>query len=135
MRAVIYGRSSVQDGGLDDQIETCRAYARRRCYSVRKELRDVASGATLERPGLDELIKTIKRDHVAVVIVFSRDRLARSALLLETLRARIEQAGAAIEFVEDVETGLASLAYGDPRHDPYTCAVLEHNEEEQEHEQ
>ncbi len=108
MRSIIYARMSVlDDAALQRQIAAGRQHAAMRGYSVRREIRDIASGVSLERPGLDELFHLIKRAMIPVVIVSSPDRLARNTAQRQALQARIAEAGAVIEYVMGTETGLA----------------------------
>ncbi len=65
-----------EQGSIQAQLESCRDYCARQDYKVVSEFYDEAmSGASLERPGLDEAIDALKRGDVLVVHML--DRLSR----------------------------------------------------------
>ena len=80
----IYVRVSTQEQAnegysIDSQIERLNAYCTARGWVVHKIYKDAGfSGANIERPALDELMRDIKESRVNLVLVFKLDRLSRS---------------------------------------------------------
>ncbi len=104
-RAAIYVRVSTAEqadpglngGSLESQEAKCRALCEARGLDVARVFVDPgASGASLDRPGLDDLRAAVAAGEVAVVVVYAVDRLSRSqADTLELLR-EFEQHGAGL---------------------------------------
>jgi DNA invertase Pin-like site-specific DNA recombinase len=101
-RCAVYTRKSTDEGlekefnSLDAQRESCEAYItsqRAEGWLLVPDRYDDGgvSGGTLERPGLQRLIRDIEADRVDVVVVYKIDRLSRSlmhfAKLVETFDA------------------------------------------------
>lgn len=91
IRCAIYTRKSTEEGleqdfnSLDAQREACAAYITSQkaegWIAVANRYDDGGySGGTLERPGLQQLLKDIERGAVDVVVVYKIDRLSRSLL-------------------------------------------------------
>lgn len=83
MKTIAYLRVSTDtqlDGyGLDAQAERIGAYAKALDLTLDKTIVDEGhSGATLDRPGLRELIAMIEAGEVSTVIVYRIDRISRS---------------------------------------------------------
>jgi DNA invertase Pin-like site-specific DNA recombinase len=90
-RCAVYTRKSTDEGlqrefsTLDAQRDACAAYvASQRAegwVSVRDHYDDGGfSGATLERPALQRLLRDIERGQVDVIVVYKIDRLSRSLM-------------------------------------------------------
>ena len=81
MRAVIYARYSSdlqREASIEDQVRECTQLAERFEYQIVKVFSDSAiSGATDNRPGLQELLAMVKTGTVDVVIAEALDRISR----------------------------------------------------------
>ena len=84
LRVFLYIRVSTQEQAKEGysigaQEERLRAYAKAKGYTVVKVYTDPAySGANMERPALQELIKQIEQGSADLVLVYKLDRLSRS---------------------------------------------------------
>ena len=124
---VIYCRvSSVKQttrgDGLSSQETRCREYARYKGYQVAKVFQDDMSGSLISRPGMQAMLKYLRKNRAKphVVIIDDVSRLARGLEAHLQLRAEISKAGGllespSIEFGEDsdsilVENLLASVS-------------------------
>lgn len=81
-KTVIYARVSTEDQAkegtsLDTQVEGCRPYVKANVFHVIREFQEQASGASLNRPMLDELLDMVEAGEVDVVLVYKIDRLSR----------------------------------------------------------
>src|SRR5690242_10114026 len=98
--AVIYCRVSsikqtVEGGGLGSQESRCREYARNRGYSVLNVFTDDVSGSLIERPGMTEMLRFIKKQkRDCVVLIDDISRFARSIEAHLALRSAIAKVGA-----------------------------------------
>ncbi len=82
-RCIIYSRVSTdaqeRDGtSLVTQELACRDYARSNGWTVVEEVRDAASGFTLERPGMVRVREVLRQGCADVVLSYAVDRLARN---------------------------------------------------------
>ena len=81
MRAVIYARYSSdlqRESSIEDQVRECSRLAERFGYQVIRVSSDAAiSGATDNRPGLQELLAMVKARSVDIVIAEALDRISR----------------------------------------------------------
>ena len=67
-------------------------------------IRDTASGANLDRPGIERVRHLLSRGLVDVVLAYAVDRLSRNQIHIAVLLDDIEKVGATLEFVtEDFE--------------------------------
>src|SRR5436190_860530 len=119
MRVIVYSRVSTdaqeRDGtSLDTQERACVELAERNGWYVTDQIRDTASGFSLERSGIARLRQRLRQGSVDVVIAFAVDRLSRNQNHIGVLFDEIEQAGARLEFVtekfEDTAIGRFILA-------------------------
>jgi site-specific DNA recombinase len=84
MNVGIYPRVSTQEQALnghsiDEQIERCRKYCDAMRWNVYRIYTDAGfSGASLSRPGLQQLIRDVKDGKLDKVLVYKLDRLSRS---------------------------------------------------------
>lgn len=106
LRAVVYARVSTdaqeRDGtSLDTQERAGIEFAEAKGWSVVRCLRDTASGATLDRTGMDELRGLIRRGDADVVIAYAVDRLARDQIKLAVLIDAVYECGARLEIVTE----------------------------------
>lgn len=90
-----YARVSTADQNLDAQLAalTAAGVDPARIYT------DKISGAKADRPGLAELMRSLRADDV--VVVYRLDRLGRSLVDLLDLVRRIEQAGAGLRSLSE----------------------------------
>lgn len=85
-RVIIYVRVSTQEQAregysIQEQIERCNKYAEAMGWTVVKIYTDPGySGATMDRPGLNKLIKDVKAGYADRILVYKLDRLSRSQL-------------------------------------------------------
>ncbi len=94
MRCALYARVSSADQRLAPQLDALRAYAKARSFDVAVEYLDHGvSGATAQRPALDQLLDDAKRRRFDVLAVVKLDRLARSVRHLTALAAELEALG------------------------------------------
>lgn len=103
-QAIIYTRYSPRPNAElcrsnEKQTERCKAYCDRKGYVVAGVFSDEAvSGATLDRPGLSDAIGQLEPGWI--LITDASDRLARDILIFLTIRQRIKETGATIEFAD-----------------------------------
>ncbi len=102
-RAVLYARVSTDEQAkgysLQTQLEACRNYAIERGYTVTAEFKDDISGASMDRPGLNELREFIATDATSVIVVYDVDRLARKSVYQMLIEEELNRAGAIVEYV------------------------------------
>ncbi|RJQ07831.1 MAG: recombinase family protein [Dehalococcoidia bacterium] len=106
MRAIIYSRVSTdaqeRDGtSLDTQERACEALTTDRGWSVVRRIRDAASGAALEREGLEELRGILRRGEADIVVAYAVDRLSRNQNHIGILFDEFQRADAQLEFVTE----------------------------------
>jgi len=109
-RAAVYVRVSSGEQNTGAQERALRDYVQRRGWKLQQIYRDQGvSGASSNRPALNELMKACRRGSVDVVLVWRFDRFARS---LKQLMSGLEMCRAlGIDFVsvtESVDTSLPS---------------------------
>jgi DNA invertase Pin-like site-specific DNA recombinase len=105
-RAVLYMRVSTLDQHPETQLYDLRQMAQQRGYQIVEEYTDTISGAKAKRPGLDAMMRDVRRGRFDVVLVWASDRIARSVkhfldVLDELNRLNIEF----ISFREQIDTG------------------------------
>lgn len=107
LRAVTYARVSSDDrskGGLNlaGQLETCRAFALKKGYSVVAELAEDergVSGTLLESPALRQALAMAAKLEFDVLVVREMDRFARSLAKQLIVEQEFQKYGIPIEFV------------------------------------
>ncbi len=104
IRAAIYARVSTdlqeKEQTILSQLEALRSYLLGRGYILTFEyVDDGYSGATLDRPGLDQLRDALRDGEIDVVVFHSPDRLARKAVYQGLVLEEIEKAGVRAEFL------------------------------------
>jgi site-specific DNA recombinase len=81
MKVALYARYSSdnqRDASIEDQLRLCRLHAGKQGWTVVDSYTDRAiSGASLLRPGIQELIQDAMRGRFAVVLAEAMDRLSR----------------------------------------------------------
>jgi DNA invertase Pin-like site-specific DNA recombinase len=105
--AVIYCRISDETASeetgerMETQEAACRAYCEEKGYNVLEVVRENASGARLDRPGVDAAIEHIRRG-AARLVIYKYDRLARSMAHQAVLIHRAEETyGGVVEAVKE----------------------------------
>ena len=104
--AVLYARVSTrgqaEEGySLRQQAEALRAWAKIEGYEVLEEVEDAASGASLERPGLDRVRDLVAAGGVSVVVAQDRDRFSREPAYTYLLRREFEEHGTRLRALND----------------------------------
>src|SRR5215210_6777729 len=105
--AVLYARVSTKEQArsgysLAQQMEALRAYAAHEGYEVLAEVTDPGqSGASLERPGMDQVRDLVAAGGISVVLAQDRDRFAREPAYLYFLRREFEERGTKIRALND----------------------------------
>jgi site-specific DNA recombinase len=105
-RVVVYTRKSTTLGlqkefnSLEAQREACEAYAKSQGWSVTEVYEDGGfTGANIERPGFQELLRDVEARKVDLVLVYKVDRLSRSLLDFAKVMDRFAASGAAFASV------------------------------------
>ncbi len=111
-RAALYVRVSSEEQNTAAQERALREYVQRRGWKLQQIYRDQGiSGASSNRPALNELLKACRRGSVDVVVVWKFDRFARS---LKQLMSGLEMCRAlGIDFVSVTEAVDTSLPAGE----------------------
>ena len=111
-RAALYVRVSSGEQKTGAQERALREYVQRRGWKLQQIYRDQGvSGASSNRPALNELLKACRRGSVDVVVVWKFDRFARS---LKQLMSGLETCRAlGIDFVSVTEAVDTSLPAGE----------------------
>ena len=111
-RAALYLRVSSGEQRTDAQERALRDYVSRRGWKLQKIYRDQGkSGASSNRPALNELLKDCRRGYADVIVVWKFDRFARS---LKQLMSGLEMCRAlGIDFVSVTEAVDTSLPAGE----------------------
>ena len=106
-RIAIYARAAMlnQHGpsATEQQVERLRVYAEKHGWPVTAEqvYRDEGvSGLRRERPSLDRLLTAVVGGDVDVVLVGSRERLARDELVLKVVVDACERADCRVVFAD-----------------------------------
>src|ERR671911_283443 len=106
-RAILYACVSTEEQArsgysLAQQMEALRQYAAREGYEVLKEVTDPGqSGASLERPGMDQMRDLVAAGGVSVVLAQDRDRFSREPAYTYLLRREFEEHGTRLRALND----------------------------------
>jgi site-specific DNA recombinase len=106
-RVILYARVSTEEQvrsgySLAQQLEALRGYAAQEGYEVLEEIIDPGqSGASLERPGMDQVRNLVAAGGVSVVLAQDRDRFAREPAYHYLLRREFEEHGTTIRALND----------------------------------
>ena len=107
MRVALYGRVSTQrqaqTQSLEQQLERLQLYATQQGWSVPREqvFRDDGySGASLKRPGLDQLRDVAAARELNLVLSTAPDRLARNYVHQVLLLEELEKYGCQVQFLD-----------------------------------
>src|SRR5919202_1509774 len=106
-RAILYARVSTDEQArtgysLAQQLEALREYAAQEGYEVLEEIQDPGqSGASLDRPGLDQVRGLVAGGNVSVVLAQDRDRFAREPAHHYLLKKEFEEHGCKLRALND----------------------------------
>ena len=106
-RAILYARVSTDEQArsgysLAQQLEALREYAAQEGYEVLVEVTDPGqSGASLERPGMDQVRDLEAGGGVSVVLAQDRDRFSREPACTYLLRREFEEQGCTLKSLND----------------------------------
>ncbi|MEC3860641.1 recombinase family protein [Mesobacterium sp. TK19101] len=107
MKAALYARYSSdnqRDASIEDQLRICRARAEREGWTIIDSYTDRAiSGASLLRPGVQELISDALKGRFQVILAESLDRLSRDQEDIAGLYKRMRFAGVSIVTLSEGE--------------------------------
>ncbi|MBF0865432.1 recombinase family protein [Gluconobacter sp. R71646] len=100
MKVALYARYSSdnqRDASIEDQLRLCREYAARQDWNVVDSYSDRAvSGASLLRPGIQELMQDAQRGKFSIILAEAMDRLSRDQEDIAGLFKRMKFAGVRI---------------------------------------
>jgi site-specific DNA recombinase len=107
MKAALYARYSSdnqRDASIEDQLRICRARAEREGWTIIDSYTDRAiSGASLLRPGVQELISDALKGRFDVILAESLDRLSRDQEDIAGFYKRMRFAGVSIVTLSEGE--------------------------------
>src|SRR5215210_5662321 len=111
--AILYARVSAEEQArsgvsLAQQLEALRDYAASECYRVIGEVQDGGqSGASLERPGMDQVRDLVASEAggVSFVLAQDRDRFSREPAYTYLLRREFQEHGCELRALNDREDG------------------------------
>lgn len=106
-RVVLYARYSSdnqRDASIEDQLRQCREYADRQGWTVVDSYSDRAvSGASLIRPGIQELLSDVSAGRFDMVLSEALDRISRDQEDVAAVFKRLRFAGASIVTLSEGE--------------------------------
>jgi DNA invertase Pin-like site-specific DNA recombinase len=101
INCAVYVRKSTEKGleqefnSLNNQEEACRAYIASQTYQGWEYFKTYEdggiSGGTMDRPGLQQMIKDIKSEYINIVLVYKVDRLSRSIMDFHNMMKEFEK--------------------------------------------
>jgi len=92
-----YSSENQRDASIEDQLRLCRLHAERQGWTVVDSYSDRAiSGASLLRPGIQELMQDAQRGRFTIVLAEAMDRLSRDQEDIAGLFKRMSFAGVRI---------------------------------------
>jgi site-specific DNA recombinase len=107
-RAILYARVSTTAQAEEDryslpqQLQALREHCEREGFEAVTEITDPGySGASLARPGLDEVRDLVAAGGISVVLAQDRDRFAREPELLYLLREELRERGCTLRALND----------------------------------
>ena len=118
MRAAIYARyssDSQREASIADQIRICRERAKAEGWHVTATYSDQAiSGASLLRPGIQDLIRDAQEEKFDIIVAEALDRLSRDQEDIAGLYKRMRFAGVQIftvseGVIDELHVGLGGL--------------------------
>lgn len=111
-----YSSENQRDASIEDQLRLCRLHAEKQGWTIVDSYTDRAiSGASLLRPGIQELIQDATRGRFEIVLAEAMDRLSRDQEDIAGLFKRMQFGG--VRIVTLSEGRCHSLAYRPEGHD------------------
>jgi len=107
MKAALYTRVSTEEQSkegvsLSNQLDKCRLQAQLSELSIVREIQDGGkSGKSLNRPGIEEIIRLAKRKEIDAVVIYKLDRLTRNVSDLNRLIELFTKCGVSLISVKD----------------------------------
>ena len=112
-RAAIYARYSTDlqhERSIADQLHVCRDRAQREGWSVHECYTDYAlSGADLNRPGLQNMLRDIGAGKIDIILSEALDRLSRDQADIATIFKRMQFGGIDIVTLSEGRVGLVDV--------------------------
>lgn len=109
MRVAIYARVSTGVQEADNQVDRLRQWAAVKGYDLVGVFVDVASGAQMHRPALDDMLIAARRGDFDIIAAVKIDRLARSMINLQRVVESIDAANVRLVMLDqDIDTQTAS---------------------------
>ncbi|WP_145736345.1 recombinase family protein [Nitrospirillum pindoramense] len=106
-----YSSDNQRDASIEDQLRLCRLHAERQGWTITDSYTDRAmSGASLLRPGIQELIQDATRGLFTIVLAEAMDRLSRDQEDIAGLFKRMAFAG--VKIVTLAEGEVSALHVG-----------------------
>ena len=109
MKVALYARYSSQhqrDASIEDQLRICRQRAEREGWTIVDSYTDRAiSGASLLRPGIQELMQDAQRGRFQMIVAEAMDRLSRDQEDIAGLFKRMSFAGVKLFTLSEGEVG------------------------------
>ncbi|MFT8953777.1 MAG: recombinase family protein, partial [Gluconobacter sp.] len=107
MKVALYARYSSdnqRDASIEDQLRACRGYADTQGWTIVDSYSDRAiSGASLIRPGIQELISDANAGRFQILLTEAMDRLSRDQEDIAGLFKRMSFAGVKIVTLSEGE--------------------------------
>ena len=101
MKVHVYHRTSTVHEDIDSQIQSLWNLAIERGFLVEKTYRDSGiSGATLDRPGLNQMLKDARNGELEAVLASSPSRISSVAKDLAKIESELAELGIAIHFID-----------------------------------
>ena len=130
MKVALYARYSSgnqRDASIEDHLRLCRLHAERQGWTVIDSYSDRAiSGASLLRPGIQELIQDAQRRRFEIVLAEAMDRLSRDQEDIAGLFKRMQFAGVRIVTLSEGEVSHLHIGLKGKRRgaDLLACSML-----------
>ena len=109
MKVALYARYSSEhqrDASIEDQLRICRERAEREGWTIVDSYTDRAiSGASLLRPGIQELMQDAQRGRFQMIVAEAMDRLSRDQEDIAGLFKRMSFAGVKLFTLSEGEVG------------------------------
>ena len=105
IRAAIYCRVSTEEQKVDTQEIICKEYCQRQAHTIYQVYKDVISGATAQRPELNQLLSDMRQYKFDCIVVTKLDRLGRSLQHLLSLFDEFNKRGIAfVAVTQNIDT-------------------------------
>lgn len=102
-KSFIYARVSTDEQAkgysLQTQIEACSHYCVEKGYEIIDTFQDDYTGASMDRPGLNQLREAVNSHIADLVIVYDVDRLARKSVYQMLIEEELLHQGVSVEYV------------------------------------